>query len=128
MTSDASKTRAQLINELKFMRRQLAAVRDQRSGAGRRDNWLESIGRSLPDLSFVYDLDGRYLIEALQRKRQEAGQHAEVLPICSFCHQIRDERKNWQELAVYLHKRFRIKLSHGVCPVCLPKHYPDYAD
>jgi phosphoserine phosphatase RsbU/P len=44
-----------------------------------------------------------------------------VLPICSYCKRIRDERGRWDELEEYLTERSEAWFSHGICPECLAK-------
>lgn len=39
-----------------------------------------------------------------------------MLPICSYCRNIRDDDNNWQKLETYLQKH--TEFSHGVCPTC----------
>ena len=64
------------------------------------------------------------LAKALEEIRVLKG----ILPICSFCKQIKDQEGNWRELESYFHERGEIGFSHGVCPDCLQKHYPDLED
>lgn len=47
-----------------------------------------------------------------------------LLPICSICKKIRDDRGYWNQLEMYLSTHTDVKLSHGVCEECLEKHYP----
>ena len=47
------------------------------------------------------------------------------LPICSSCNKIRDELGNWQQLEEYIHNRSEARFSHGLCPQCAQKLYPD---
>ncbi|ROQ90215.1 MASE3 domain-containing protein [Desulfosoma caldarium] len=51
-----------------------------------------------------------------------------LLPICSYCKKIRDNQGDWHSLEVYLRSHTNAMLSHGICPDCLRKHYPDMAD
>jgi len=48
-----------------------------------------------------------------------------VLPICMHCHRIRDDQESWQRLEQYLEEHSEAQFSHGLCPECLEKHYPD---
>jgi phosphoserine phosphatase RsbU/P len=64
--------------------------------------------------------------------RQELHQLEALLPICSYCKRIRNERDEWETLDSYLERRFDTQLSHGICPECYAKHvqpqldrYPD---
>lgn len=48
-----------------------------------------------------------------------------ILPICGFCKRIRDPAGEWQILEKYISQRSEAQFSHGICPECLRKHYPD---
>ncbi|ABF41774.1 hypothetical protein Acid345_2773 [Candidatus Koribacter versatilis Ellin345] len=48
-----------------------------------------------------------------------------ILPICMHCKQIRDGEGSWQEVESYIAAQTEAKFSHGVCPDCLDKFYPE---
>lgn len=48
-----------------------------------------------------------------------------ILPICSYCKKIRDERSDWKRLEEYIEERSAAEFSHGICPECFAKHRPD---
>ncbi|MDM8549658.1 GAF domain-containing protein [Desulfobacterales bacterium HSG2] len=48
-----------------------------------------------------------------------------LIPICSFCKNIRDDKGYWQVLEKYIQEHSEAKFSHGVCLDCLKKHYPE---
>jgi PleD family two-component response regulator len=48
-----------------------------------------------------------------------------ILPICSHCKKIRDDTESWQQLEEYISTHSEAKFSHGICPDCAKKHYPD---
>lgn len=48
-----------------------------------------------------------------------------ILPICSFCKKIRDDDGNWNQVEVYVKKRSDADFSHGICPDCIGRHYPE---
>ncbi|MFI5337743.1 MAG: response regulator [Opitutales bacterium] len=50
-----------------------------------------------------------------------------LLPICSHCKKIRDNRGHWHELEEYISSRTDTQFSHSVCPTCVQVHYPDLA-
>lgn len=50
-----------------------------------------------------------------------------LLPICSGCKRIRDENGGWQPIESYISRRSEAKFTHGICPECLRRHYPDVA-
>ena len=49
---------------------------------------------------------------------------AELVPLCSVCHKVRDGEGAWQHLDAYLRARGRMDFSHGLCPECKIAHYP----
>ncbi len=66
----------------------------------------------------------RDLQEALGRVKQIEG----ILPICSFCKRIRDEDGHWHRLESYISEHSEAQFTHGFCPQCGRKYYPDYFD
>ncbi len=45
-----------------------------------------------------------------------------LLPICSYCKKIRDDKNYWQEVDGYISQHLDIRFSHGVCNDCYHKH------
>ena len=39
-----------------------------------------------------------------------------VLPICMYCHKIRDEGGDWQQMETYISERSDADFSHSICP------------
>lgn len=64
------------------------------------------------------------MAEALKRE----AQLRELLPICSYCKNIRDDEGYWQRIESYLNLNAGVELSHGICPDCLNIHFPDEPD
>lgn len=50
------------------------------------------------------------------------------IPICSGCKSIRDEGERWIPIESYLGRRTEASLSHGICPECMVKLYPEYLE
>ena len=48
-----------------------------------------------------------------------------LLPMCANCKSIRDDGGYWQQVEVYISDHSEAKLSHGICPDCATKLYPD---
>lgn len=61
------------------------------------------------------------LKEALQHVKQLQG----LLPICSFCKNIRDDKGYWKEIELYITNHSEARFSHSICPPCARKHYPE---
>jgi hypothetical protein len=66
------------------------------------------------------------LIKQLQKAINEIKTLRGILPICSFCKKIRDDKGYWNQLESYIDEHSDADLSHGVCPDCAKKHYPEY--
>jgi len=45
-----------------------------------------------------------------------------ILPICSYCSKIRDDKNNWEKLDRYVARHSEASFSHGVCPECYREH------
>ena len=68
----------------------------------------------------------KYLIAKLKEALDQVQLLSGLLPICASCKSIKDEREVWQPLEGYIQARSEAKFSHGVCPDCLRKLYPEY--
>ncbi len=49
-----------------------------------------------------------------------------IVPICMNCKNIRDESGSWVRLEEYITDRSEADFSHGICPDCLQKLYPQH--
>jgi PAS domain S-box-containing protein len=60
--------------------------------------------------------------EALRlRMEKEINTLKGIIPICSYCKKIRDDRESWQQLETYISEHSEALFSHGICPGCLEK-------
>jgi len=50
-----------------------------------------------------------------------------MLPICSSCKKIRDDKNYWSEVETYVAKHSEAQFTHGLCPTCLGVYFPDAA-
>ena len=51
-----------------------------------------------------------------------------LLPICASCKKVRDDKGYWNQLETYLKEHSNTEITHGICPECMKKLYPEYAD
>jgi len=51
-----------------------------------------------------------------------------LLPICANCKKIRDDRGYWNQIESYIRDHSDARFTHGICPECLKKLYPELAD
>jgi AmiR/NasT family two-component response regulator len=47
-----------------------------------------------------------------------------LLPICASCKKIRDDDGYWNQLEAYIQDHSEVVFSHGLCPECAKKLYP----
>jgi PAS domain S-box-containing protein len=66
------------------------------------------------------------LIAQLQEALEEVKMLSGLLSICASCKRIMNEREVWEPLESYIQSHSQAKFSHGVCPDCLRKLYPEY--
>lgn len=59
----------------------------------------------------------RELEDALSQIKQLQG----LLPICSYCKKIRNDRNYWQQVEEYITEHTEAQFSHGICPDCYEK-------
>ncbi len=59
----------------------------------------------------------------------QAGYHSKssepLLHACAGCRRIRDQRGAWQAMEVYFTEQFQVRFSHGFCPECSLRLYPE---
>ncbi|MBN1867738.1 response regulator [Candidatus Sumerlaeota bacterium] len=60
------------------------------------------------------------LKEALAQVKRLSG----LLPICSNCKKVRDDKGYWQQVEVYIGEHSEADFSHGFCPDCMKALYP----
>lgn len=65
------------------------------------------------------------LIQDLQTALAEVQTLRGILPLCSYCKKIRNDKGYWEQVDVYIRHHSQADVSHGICPECLKKYYPD---
>jgi len=50
-----------------------------------------------------------------------------MVPVCASCKKIRDDKGYWSQMETYIAQHSEVDFSHGICPDCVVKLYPDYA-
>jgi PAS domain S-box-containing protein len=51
-----------------------------------------------------------------------------LVPICASCKKIRDDKGFWSHVEVFIQQRTDAEFSHGICPDCAKRLYPDLVD
>jgi len=86
--------------------------------------FLQVLGLSVGVVILVLNQQEAELQAALARVRSLRG----MLPICAGCKKIRNDRGYWDEVEAYLERHSDAEFSHGICPDCMRRLYPDEAD
>lgn len=61
----------------------------------------------------------------LQQALNEISTLQGILPICSFCKKVRNDKGYWEQVDIYIHKNTLADISHSICPECVHKYYPE---
>ena len=61
------------------------------------------------------------LEEALSKVKTLSG----LLPICSGCNKIRDDKGYWSQVEGYIQEHTDAQFTHGLCPDCIRKYFPE---
>jgi CheY-like chemotaxis protein len=93
---------------------------DQRAlEAGAADYLVKGeIDAALLERSIRYAVEHKRLVTELQAAVAHVKQLQGILPICSYCHKIRDDQNYWQRLEAYVAHHSEARFSHGICPDC----------
>ena len=65
------------------------------------------------------------VIEELKSALAQVKKLSGLLPICSVCKKIRDDKGYWNRIEKYLEEHSEAMLTHSLCPACIKIHYPD---
>jgi CheY-like chemotaxis protein len=61
----------------------------------------------------------------LQKALDEIKTLSGLIPICASCKKMRDDTGYWQAVEQYIGQRSNAQFTHGICPDCIKKLYPD---
>jgi PAS domain S-box-containing protein len=96
-------------------------------------NVVSGSGRLVGKMASFVDITKRKEIEAdrenLITKLQDALQKVKtlrgIIPICASCKKIRDDKGYWNQIEKYIKEHSDADFSHGICPECAKRLYPD---
>jgi hypothetical protein len=80
-------------------------------------------------VGYLRDLMHKYkgASENLARAISEVKKLSGLLPMCANCKKIRNDEGYWQQVEDYITKHTEAEFSHGLCPDCAKKLYPELA-
>lgn len=65
-------------------------------------------------------------LKKLQSALKDIRTLSGLIPICASCKKIRDDKGFWNQVENYIQDRSDVHFSHGICPDCKGKLYPDF--
>ena len=103
--------------------------------------WVSMSARSIRNVEEAIIYYEGTMVDITERKRaeeererlivelQEALSKIKVLdgllPTCSFCKKIRNDKGEWEQIEAYIRDRSKAEFSHSICPECMEKRYPE---
>ena len=72
-----------------------------------------------------YQTERDKLLAELQAALDKVKLLSGFLPICASCKRIRDDQGYWQQIESYIRDHSEAEFSHGICPDCARKLYPE---
>lgn len=71
------------------------------------------------------DKEKEELIAQLEDALLQVKRLSGLLPICASCKRIRNEEGGWQQIEDYIACHSEADFSHGICPQCARRLYPE---
>ena len=107
-------------SEIAWSESSLVAIRDD-------TGQIFAIGIIYRDISKRKQMEAQkeQLIADLQYALDKVKTLSGMLPICSSCKKIRDDKGYWSQIEAYIVEHSEAEFSHGICPECAKKLYPD---
>jgi two-component system cell cycle response regulator len=86
-------------------------------------NDLIGVYRQLEQKNIDLEKLNQNLTHALAEVKTLSG----LLPICAHCKKIREDDGYWNQIESYMAKRVDVEFTHGICPECAKKFFPEVA-
>jgi PAS domain S-box-containing protein len=82
-------------------------------------------GRDISERKHTQTETGRS-IAGSQEVASKTNIMTNLLCICASCKNIRNERGEWEQIELYFRDHSQVEFSHGMCPDCAKRWYPDH--
>lgn len=82
----------------------------------------EQLEEKVAQRTAEYEKSNQCLLAALSKVKLLSG----LIPICASCKKIRDDKGYWNQIESYICKHSEAEFSHGICPDCAKKLYPEF--
>ncbi len=94
------------------------------------DLWKVIFNRSLALFAIwttaILSVQRKTMREEKEKALSELKVLSGLLPICASCKKVRDDKGYWNQIEVYIQDHSEAEFSHGICPDCMKKLYPEY--
>jgi hypothetical protein len=67
-----------------------------------------------------------HLIEKLETALKDVRTLKGFIPICASCKKVRNDEGYWDQIEEYIRDRSEAEFTHGICPDCMKKLYPQF--
>jgi rubrerythrin len=88
------------------------------------------MGVSNQEFEMIADLIDRQwtVSQELAVRMAEIRELRSLIPICSYCKNVRNDKGYWEKVEKYIEAHFPAEFSHGICPDCIRKNFPEFYD
>ena len=76
--------------------------------------------------SIAYSIERQKLLLQLETTLKELKVLRGMLPICSSCKRIRDDKGYWNQIETYISEHTGAEFTHGLCPECAEKYMEEF--
>jgi PAS domain-containing protein len=122
LLEDLTQEKVQL-NENEMLRQELERRVEQRTAELRKTN--ANLMREVAERKRAEEEREKVIVE-LQKALAQVKRLSGLLPICASCKQIRNDKGYWQQIESYISEHSEAEFSHGLCPECAKKLYPEF--
>ncbi|MBN1906249.1 MAG: GAF domain-containing protein [Deltaproteobacteria bacterium] len=77
------------------------------------------------DKRIIAEIEREKVILELNQALSDVKRLSGLLPICSYCKKVRDDKGYWTQIEAYIHEHSEADFSHSICNECMEKYYPD---
>ena len=85
-------------------------------------NWRESVFESI-----IIALVGGLIIRHTYKLLVRVGYLESILPVCSSCKKMRVDPAFWRRVEKIVQEQASKDSTHGICPECISRYYPELA-
>ena len=86
---------------------------------------IVGVGRDITERKQAEEQREKFIAE-LQEALDKIKTLKGLIPICACCKKIRDDQGYWNNVESYIKAHAEVEFTHGICPDCMKKLYPNY--